>query len=544
MAAKGKTSPALVGFLIFFVLTTIILGVTTYLGFSGQDELSKAKKAADDEKTKLDKDRDWERFLAVTYKSYAGFKLDGDDMEAVGPERRDFAAGTLITNARAKDKEDDAKNVRDLDQKYGWNEAEKRAAKSMQGHMEQLTKERDAATKNWEAAKAAQDKGQKDLDAARKEAEADRTAYADNLKKQKGTFDQDLAKYLDNIASLQKQIDDLGKDKEALKAAADTQQGEMEKKLKKSEKDRKAAVANEEKFRQKVAPVNILDYDHPKGKIMALDRDGRMPFINLGSADHVRPQLTFSVYGIGPGGRPVSYDIIGSDGKAVLGQDGKPEKEGKATIEVVSILGEHLSQARVTSVRDSSRDPIVRGDLLFNPAWSPSERQHVAITGLVDLSGDGHDDLPEFLRTLQSQGVVVDQYLDLKDLTKKGPGIDRQTDYLILGTVPTFPGQDTARDDDPRVKRRSAVIKDMGEMQDEATRNGVTIISLRKFLALTGYHVPRAVGNAAASQYGSGAPAYYQKDTDAPEGRKPAAKKPADEKKDEDKDNKDKDKEK
>ncbi len=81
-------------------------------------------------------------------------------------------------------------------------------------------------------------------------------------------------------------------------------------------------------------------------------------------------------------------------------------------------------------------------------------------------------------------------------------------------------------------------------MQDEATRNGVTVISLRKFLALTGYHVPRAVGNPDASLYGSGAPAGYGQQPAAEE-KKPEAKKPAADDKDQKKgDDKDKDKDK
>jgi hypothetical protein len=86
-----------------------------------------------------------------------------------------------------------------------------------------------------------------------------------------------------------------------------------------------------------------------RGKVVRLDRAGQALYVNLGSADRVTPGLTFSVHGAGPNGKPLP---------AV-----------KATVEVFKVVGEHLSQARVTSVADANRQPIAPGDLLFNPDW-------------------------------------------------------------------------------------------------------------------------------------------------------------------------------
>jgi hypothetical protein len=88
----------------------------------------------------------------------------------------------------------------------------------------------------------------------------------------------------------------------------------------------------------------------------------------------------------------------------------------------------------------------------------------------------------------------VDAYLDLKDISVKGRGIDRQTDYLILGINPTFQGAETVKDDDPRAKRQQAILKEMADMQEKAKENGVTVIPLRKFMVMSGYHVPPGVG--------------------------------------------------
>src|SRR5262249_6772937 len=187
-------------------------------------------------------------------------------------------------------------------------------------------------------------------------------------------------------------------------------------------------------------------------------------------------------------------------GKPVVGTDAKPLREGKATLEVVSVLSDHVSQARITSWRDRERDPVLKGDLLFNPAWSPNMRQHVAIAGTVDLTGEGHDDLQELIRTLERQNVIVDAYLDTKELTVKGKGLTRQPDYLNLGEAPDVGNSGIVKEDDPKAKRRTEILATMTKMQEEATRNGVAIISLRKFLAMSGYRAPRK-GTSEANGY-------------------------------------------
>lgn len=45
----------------------------------------------------------------------------------------------------------------------------------------------------------------------------------------------------------------------------------------------------------------------------------------------------------------------------------------KGTLEVVRVIGPHLSQARVTSVKNPKTDPIRKGDQLFGPTRNPGE---------------------------------------------------------------------------------------------------------------------------------------------------------------------------
>jgi hypothetical protein len=209
---------------------------------------------------------------------------------------------------------------------------------------------------------------------------------------------------------------------------------------------------------------------------VSIDTRGDTVYINLGSADRVTEQLTFAIHGLSP-------------------TDHKPLPAAKGTLEVISVVGPHLSQARITSVKDRFRDPILKGDILFNPTWNPTLRKHVAITGLVDLTAEGRGsvaeysrNLEEFMRKLEQHSVLVDAYLDPKDMTMKGKGISVATDYLILGD-----GQEYLADRGAGADLLKNVAPKITEMQDLAKRNGVQVMPIRKYLETIGYRLPKPV---------------------------------------------------
>ena len=164
----------------------------------------------------------------------------------------------------------------------------------------------------------------------------------------------------------------------------------------------------------------------------------------------------------------------------------------KGSLEVIRVVGEHLAQARITDLHDPGRDPVLPGDLLFNPAWSPNLKQHVAIAGRIDLTGSGRDDISEFMRTLEQQNVIVDAYLDMKTNTRKGE-VTRQTDLLILGTVPEAHG--IVRDGDKRFETELKAVAAITEMENLARKYGVQTIKLKEFLVQSGYPLPRSLGS-------------------------------------------------
>jgi hypothetical protein len=111
----------------------------------------------------------------------------------------------------------------------------------------------------------------------------------------------------------------------------------------------------------------------------------------------------------------------------------------------------------------------------------------VAVAGIIDLVGDGKDHTEEFLRMLERQGVVVDAYIDLKDLTiktpDKGKGVTVNTDYLIVGGGSDALSGALARDRE-YTKRLDAAVR---QLKQQALGEGVTVISLPRYLDLIGY---------------------------------------------------------
>src|SRR5205823_5769517 len=161
-------------------------------------------------------------------------------------------------------------------------------------------------------------------------------------------------------------------------------------------------------------------WDRARAKILRVDERERRVTIDKGSADGVKPGLTFSVFG--------------------EGWEGRAEGPLKGTIEVLRV-SERTATAKITSLYDAqgneislndpspskilrgAGNPLKEGDLLFNLVWG----SHVAVAGVVDWSGRGaeapaaqQDELQEFLRVVQGQGVVVDAYVDLRDGQVKG----------------------------------------------------------------------------------------------------------------------------
>jgi hypothetical protein len=483
MARKGEESKqGLIITLVVFVILSICLGVTAYFGFNQQGALNEEKKKLAADKKAADNERNWYKFQALLYRSYLGQAPSKDDLDYVVQKRGDYEGGKLPAQGDEKEDVDKLIKKMDADPDTGW-DAEKKLPR-----------------RTYFAALADLNKRLNDAAAKLQQTESDDKKQLDQLNANLATLQKEKDDLAAKLADANKQIVDAKEKKSAelVKALKDVDNAineleDLKQKVQLANEDKNKAVGKKlkevgdlkiqiEKLKDQITPPSLLDNEQPKGKIVHLDRAGNVAYINLGSEDNIKPELRFSVFS--------------------AGTTPKSGRERKAALQVAQVLQPHLSMARISDVTDPRGDPVVTGDQLYNPTWSSALREHVAIAGVIDLTGLGRDDMPTFIRALERQGVVVDAYLDLKDRAIKGKGIGIQTSYLILGEEPSLENYSLGKDEaENRADPRVALLGKISDMKADAARLGITIVPVRRFLSLTGYQMPRITVNGKGSHY-------------------------------------------
>jgi hypothetical protein len=313
------------------------------------------------------------------------------------------------------------------------------------------------------------------MEAALKDANTEKDELAKALAATKKELADEQTKKSTQYLALAKQVDDMQGEIDEMKKKDEFVKDDYKRNTEKREKKLRELKNQVDRLKGELNPSSAIDLDQPKGKIVQLDRRGETAYVNLGSADGVRQGLTFSVFGASGAG--------------------KAQGERKGALEIVQAIAPHMAVAHVIDVTDPGRNPVIVNDLIFNPAWSPGLKQHIAIAGFIDLTGEGHDNLVEFMRNLEKMGITVDAYLDLKDLQVKGPGMDLHTSFFVLGDQPVPSEQQISRE---QSARQRDIITKITQMQTEATSNGIPIVPLRRFLGIVGYPLPKNINRPGA----------------------------------------------
>ncbi|MBL8799074.1 MAG: hypothetical protein JNM56_34630 [Planctomycetia bacterium] len=456
--------------LVLFVLLSVVLGLMAYFGYAEQKTLEIKARNESERAKQLLIERDRARLLLAVNQSFIG--------SAANKREEKQVSEVIIGLRNSKDKYEDmthaqayeAELKRVTDKKAAkWDPVSERPDQTVLERIAELEKsaknENMLAKQQQDQLRKAEQDFQNQIAAAIKAKEAAEAGLANTkadvdqrIKGIDENYKKTVEEFQKNIVAAEdfaKELNKLRKDKEEAEAKYQAALKDAETKIKKIE--------------EKIPQIDLLAYDQPKGKITRLEGTSTA-YINLGRLDLVRPGLSFSIFSVG------AY---------------KANAERKASVEVIDVIADHLSKVRITDIRSAARDPIITGDLLYNPAWSPGMREHVAVAGLIDLTGDGRDGTLDFIRTLEKQGVSVDAYLDTKSVEVKGRGMNRQTGYLIIGEVPEFTKQEQLREGDARQERKISISTEMGKLQDQARAMGVTIVPARRFMAMMGFKLPR-----------------------------------------------------
>jgi hypothetical protein len=292
---------------------------------------------------------------------------------------------------------------------------------------------------------------QKDQDFAAQKARADTAETAVT------TARNDLATETTNFANERKRVND---EKDKLASAITANQTRAKAEYDKLAKERDVYIAQSTQLQGTISTqkekLETLEkgqvdlFENPDGKITWVNQKQQLVWINLGKSDGLMRQTNFSVY---------DHD-----------ENGVANAESKARLEVIRIVDDHLAEARI--LEDKASNPILPGDLIHTPSWSPGQRIHFALAGMMDINRDGVSDFDRVKNIILINGGVIDAELR-EDGTRTGT-LSVNTRYLVLGRGPDE-------------KSSEKLLNETNTIRQQALQNGTATIDLTELLEMMGW---------------------------------------------------------
>src|SRR5579883_706103 len=98
---KSESNTGIVVTMVFFILATIGLGISTYTGYAGQEGPTSAEKKARADEKVMKESRDYWKFQAQLLKAYIG-RLPDADLGELSQRLKDFETGALGKSEASK----------------------------------------------------------------------------------------------------------------------------------------------------------------------------------------------------------------------------------------------------------------------------------------------------------------------------------------------------------------------------------------------------------------------------------------------------------
>jgi hypothetical protein len=437
----ARQSQGLQVLLIVFVMLAVVLGVTTYLYSKRADEATHAALSANQEKSKAqqetaDKQKECETLKTMIgwpdkstdelrkqfveeMQTYGGAKqLDADPAATDKPL---FEPGTLFYSRLLKSMYD-----------------------TIQARSDELIRARSVAADYADQFKHRQE-------ASKVQVETQAAGFQvlnDTMKKVETDYRVVQQSTAEEAARMVGQMKQIKADEMKKVGDAEAAQASAAKAIQQKEKEVQDVT-------DKLSLIHREAMDVPSGDITWVSLPNKTVWINRGRADNLQRQTQFTVF---------SGDSA-SAAKAV--------KKGK--VEVTRITGEHEAEARI--LEDKLTDPIMAGDKVFTPLWSPGQQNHFALAGIMNLDGDGRNQIGVVRGMINGSGGVVDCELD--ENGKKQGQITVNTRFIVIGDSPDNKSGDT--------------IKNNGEILSDADRYHVQVMKLAEFKQQMGYQKSSSV---------------------------------------------------
>ena len=499
--SKGESNLALIISLVFFILTSIALGVLYYMGIeTTQKEVDKTKKAETDAKSATDLKNNADLKLKL-YKAFVGTATAEEISSVQANSSQDLKDEhtKLVESANAKLKASITTQAIDNfkpEDLFTWNWPANGALPAQPSPATLLDR--------FTAVVSMKDKTLRETGLQQGNMQVEGTKLKDAQKQateQAAKLKADLEAEITKLAILSKSIEDQKKLTEDtfnaavaghIKGNTVTKQQLDAAQAKLNESDREL-VGVKEKMRQLEEQLNgITDQrkgftvNLPHGEI--LRRTDKTVEINLGSADNLKAGQTFTI-------QPASTRTEGLAGRKVTKYDTNnnlvitDEEKSKGSVEVTSVLGPNSAIGRITDEPDSIRESILKGDLLYNPVFKKGVPEHIVLAGVFDMNADGTDDIAEVVKTLTKRGVVVDAYFDnttRKWVSPNGkvakPGPTISTSFVIKGWLPESSGAQ-----DPLQAAKSELTIAITGAVSDAKNKGAQEVKASKFFSEIGY---------------------------------------------------------
>jgi len=445
----AASKPTAVHFsLIFFVMATLIGGVMAYLNFKDLGEAN-----AKLEQAQKDSQRDGALARKLDEEIQALKKLIGNEYEEVG---LDSKTENTVIGATEKDIKTYAEVLAEP--------TIKNTLIKISGQLNQ--------TKNQLAQEQI---AKNELEAQFLALKGELNKVVDEHKMARDNSEKDLADTQkvkeEEVSAKDQQISALQKENEEILIELDQLRETDANKIKSLENKNNTYASLIDTLRGQLSQLQKVSFEKPDGVVRTVDNSTGVVWINLGEADRLPKGMTFSVYrkshqGIGRG----EEDIIGA-------------------IEVTKILGPHLSEASI--VGDDIYQPISPGDPIYTPLWGLGRPETFAISGIIDLDGDGKSDMEQLRQIVENANAKVDNEVTEKG-ERLGNGLTVHTKFLVIGESPNI---DNAKTDEQRDKMQELLAK-MKEIREEARLKAVRVVGINDFLSYIGYkpqrrlHVP------------------------------------------------------
>ncbi len=247
-----------------------------------------------------------------------------------------------------------------------------------------------------------------------------------------------------------------------------------------SEQQRLEKIVQEKS--QQIALLTRVDTDVADGRITDIAPGSDRVYIDLGAADGLRTKQRFAVYDRSEtiyekylGKAFIEVTEVQGAHRAVARKIPEPKVEDVIDYINLDERAGRLSPDQASNLRvqviNKRRiiNPVLTGDYIVSDVWDPGYAVAVALAGTIDVDGDGISDLNVVQsRIEQNGGRVVAKEDENGEVTG---AIDASTRYLVIGDEPTNP----------------ASLKGYTELIEAGKKYGTQQLSLRELYHALGF---------------------------------------------------------